>query len=141
MKKRPFGIYVLIIFQLLFVIVGLITVLDLTSLKAIQELTLDDILLSSDVWILFIPVALIIILGLWRMRRWAWFFLMIQIGFNLLFSLQEHFAGNNPSYISMLLMVMMVFYLNQRDVRQAFQSDGEVIINAEAQSLKDELLR
>ena len=57
--------------------------------------------------------------GLWTLKRWAWFLLMIQIGFDMTFGLWSYFQGE-PTYFRMLTNVIYVLYLNMRDVQQAF---------------------
>ncbi|HSD57266.1 MAG TPA: DUF2127 domain-containing protein [Methanotrichaceae archaeon] len=74
--------------------------------------------------ILFLAIALLdvsIIVGLWRMQRFAWVLIMIQTGLFMISDLWGYFHGY-PSYISMLIDVIIVFYLNQREVQRAFSS-------------------
>jgi uncharacterized membrane protein (DUF2068 family) len=74
--------------------------------------------------IVFLAVILLeasIIVGLWRMQRFAWVLIMIQVGLSMAFDLWGYFHGY-PSYASMLIDVIIVFYLNQREVQRAFSS-------------------
>ncbi len=67
--------------------------------------------------IIFIETAIVI--GLWHMQRWAWVLIMIQAGLGMASDLWGYFHGY-PSYISILINVIIVFYLNQREVQRAF---------------------
>jgi uncharacterized membrane protein (DUF2068 family) len=74
--------------------------------------------------IVFLAVILLeafIIVGLWRMQRFAWVLIMVQVGLSMTFDLWGYFHGY-PSYVSMLIDVIIVFYLNQREVQRAFSS-------------------
>jgi hypothetical protein len=63
--------------------------------------------------------GLIVAVGLLLIVRWAWplalFVLSVQLGVGLWAYYQDH-----PSFIIMVLNVASIFYLNSRDVREAF---------------------
>lgn len=121
-RRRPFGVYAIILLLLLSILSvyleevrtqggGLIggllpNGLDLTRNKAI----------STSVTVVY---ALLVI-GLLALRRWAWVAGMVLVGVGLGFNIWLYFRGN-PQYPNMLLEVVLVFYLNQRDVQQAFR--------------------
>lgn len=60
-----------------------------------------------------------IAVGLWFLQRWAWVAIMAVLGFDMALELYRYFY-DSTSYVSMLLSVIAVFYMNQHDVRQAF---------------------
>ncbi|NDJ86547.1 MAG: hypothetical protein GYB66_11720, partial [Chloroflexi bacterium] len=64
-------------------------------------------------------LGLFIAYGLFQMRYWAWIAIMLWSGTRMASNLVRYFE-NDPEYISMLRDVVIVFYLNQRDVRQIF---------------------
>jgi uncharacterized membrane protein (DUF2068 family) len=66
-----------------------------------------------------ILLQLAIGVGLWRLRRWAWFLLMIQVGVGMATDLWLYFNGNRL-YLGMLINVVTVLYLNLHEVQQAF---------------------
>ena len=68
--------------------------------------------------------SLATIIGLLAGRAWAWVLAIILSGSILAIDLGWWFSGE-PRYLSMLLNVVAVFYLNQRDVRLALR--GEVV--------------
>ena len=70
--------------------------------------------------LVILVVGLIIAIGLWRLHRWAWAGVMIWTGVNLATALYQYFHGR-PDYAAMAEGMVVVFYLNQRDVRQAFE--------------------
>jgi len=58
-------------------------------------------------------------IGLWFLQRWSWAAVMAVLGADMAIDLYGYF-NDSPAYISMLLSVVAVFYMNQREVRQAF---------------------
>jgi carbon starvation protein CstA len=61
----------------------------------------------------------IVIAGLLTKQRWAWVMTMIIIGISLLIGILEYFQ-ESPRYINMLIGVIIVFYLNERNVRRVY---------------------
>ena len=57
--------------------------------------------------------------GLLTGRRWGWVGAIILSGLSLAFALGAWWDGR-PIYLSMLINVIAVFYLNQRDVRAVY---------------------
>jgi hypothetical protein len=73
--------------------------------------------------ILGIPLSLIVlvlIVGLWRLKRWAWVGTMIFVGLGLTVGIVQYLR-DQPLYGTMLLNVFIVFYLNQRNVQDVFE--------------------
>ena len=62
---------------------------------------------------------IIFAIGLWMMLRWAWVATMLWTGVNLALGLWDYGQGD-PNYVSMLINVLIVFYLNLREVQEAF---------------------
>lgn len=62
---------------------------------------------------------LAIIIGLWFLKRWAWFLVMIELGLSMAFCLWAYFQGVQL-YGYMWLNTIMVFYLNQSEIQHAF---------------------
>ena len=118
--SRPFGLKA-IMFLLLFRLLGqgvLMALAVVAHNSGDLDLTrIEMALLAFDgfQWILM----LITLFGLWRLRRWAWYLLMTIFALSMTVDILLYFLGE-PSYSSMLLNVVMVFYVNQREVRQLF---------------------
>jgi uncharacterized membrane protein (DUF2068 family) len=64
-------------------------------------------------------ILLTIAIGLWRLQQWAWFLLMIWVGIQMFFDLMAYFYVREI-HASMLISVIIVFYINQREVKKAF---------------------
>ena len=119
--KRPFGLTAIIGLQLLNFLLALGTAFlifggalpDLPALVANGRNAFATITLVIDL------LGIFIIYGLWRYKRWAWRFLMLQTGTNLLVLLLSYFAGR-PQFLNMLVNVLIVFYLNQPELRESF---------------------
>jgi hypothetical protein len=58
-------------------------------------------------------------IGLLRMRYWGWLMAMIVQGVAMTLKLIEYSRGQ-PDYVQMFVSVFIVFYLNQRHIRQFF---------------------
>jgi hypothetical protein len=133
--KRPFGLNAIIVMQALTVLLtGALLALGGFAfyLAEIAQLP-EDITLDGNVgpYTLFIlaftfAVNLLCAVGLWRRQRWAWYLTMLQVGFFMLEDLYSYFtAAPSEDYVwTMLINVIMVFYLNQRDVQAVFQRKG-----------------
>ena len=74
-------------------------------------------------------VSVVVAFGLWRYRAWGWYGMMLLLAYWMASDAIGYFTGN-PDYGSMLLNVAMVFYLNQREVRELFDAPvtGEVSV-------------
>lgn len=120
-RKRPFGVIIIILLQLLTVI-SLVADLYFAS----PHLSIASVVGNIQVAVPPLPAVVIIayqivvIVGLWFLRRWAWFLLMVQLGLSMGGQLLLYFEGQ-PMYIYMFISVITVFYLNQREVQRAFE--------------------
>jgi hypothetical protein len=130
--RRPFGLNAIIVIQLLLVLFSA-TLLALAGLVVwlsytyAQESLLIKLDLSFDelvTLVVMFVVNLVCAVGLWRRRRWAWFLTMFQLGVFMVSDLHSYFTGAAPEAYawSMLLNVLMVFYLNQREVQTMFMA-------------------
>lgn len=120
-RRRPFGVTVIICLQVLSMLAAGLYLLAVFAMLAgyieVDEATLG---LDNIAWsMLQVLLGLFVIYGLWRLRRWAWFIIMVDLGISMSFDIYSFFYGE-PNYSSMLFNVLMVFYLNQRDVQNAF---------------------
>jgi uncharacterized membrane protein (DUF2068 family) len=115
---RPFGVTV--------IAAAMVTNAVIAAVRTyIGQSTLawDDVLRSSFYFELAGPfvggVGLIVSIGLWLLRRWAWYATMLWAGVNMAQALYAYWVGE-PQFISMALSVLIVLYMNQRDVQLAF---------------------
>lgn len=121
--ERPFGVTVLVLISLISALITLLSVLDPARLPVDlpQFLRFYSQVTPSDILnVLLVPVELFLVFGLWYLKRWAWVLYMIRLGLSMMLNLNAHFSGTDPNYLLMALDVLLVFYLNQRDVQQAF---------------------
>ncbi|MCG8350030.1 MAG: hypothetical protein MI924_19875, partial [Chloroflexales bacterium] len=77
------------------------------------------VMLLSSAYITLGIFAMVSGIGMLRMRSWAWLMAMIIQGIAMTIGLFNYFQGQ-PSYLEMLFSVIIVFYLNQRDIQRAF---------------------
>lgn len=131
--KRPLGVTlmgVLLLVQGLFLIA---LALAITNLMISSERASEQQLLVVDIatftvsdWLLAVALGMLGIfivisgIGVLRLRQWAWLVAMILQGWTLAVVLFDYFTRGTSSYFTMLLGVIIVFYLNSRGVRQTF---------------------
>ena len=121
-KSRPFGVIVVILLQLFSVISLLTDIYFATSDFSVFSIinTPQAVLLPLPAVFVAVGYQLIVIIGLWLLKRWAWFLFMIQLGVSMATQLLLYIQGT-PLYIYMFISVVTVFYMNQRDVQKAFE--------------------
>ena len=137
--RRPFGVYAIIF---LFVLFGAVAAFDIVRLRFGLPTTLlgqiaefipessslsglprlffrdADVLVAFNFAIIFVTVLTAV--GLWFRQRQAWVSAMVLIGVGLVYNIWNYLAGT-PLYLSMLLHVFSVFYLNERSVQLSFE--------------------
>jgi hypothetical protein len=69
----------------------------------------------------FAALLVLIAAGMWRLRRAAWVGTMLLVGFLMVIEL-VWYAQGAPRYHIMTLCVLIVFYLNQRQVQSLFRA-------------------
>ena len=124
MSRLPFGVKAIISLKVL----GVVSILLVAAISGMQladpELAVVEIYATIVVYTLLALLDLIAVIGLWHLARWAWTLTMLTIGFSLANLLYRYFQ-EDPFYLNMVLNVLMVFYLNQRDVQRVFRPRGE----------------
>jgi uncharacterized membrane protein (DUF2068 family) len=130
---RPFGLKAIIALQIVqafgsFVYIGLLVASDplLQAQLLDVPLTVDavaptGVLITAGLIAVVGLTRLIAAIGLWRLRQWAWLLTMVQMAVAMTIDAVAYFRGH-PSYFSMMLNVVMVFYLNQREVIERFET-------------------
>jgi hypothetical protein len=128
-RKRPFGVSVIIFMLLLYILLFCNSLLSLFKMP-FGEFTLDIFQTVNPTYtpvllILVILMGLVLIVGLFQLQRWAWVLVMVLTGLRMLFDLWGYFYGNY-SFLSMVINIIIVFYLNQREVQRAFSGRTDV---------------
>jgi hypothetical protein len=70
------------------------------------------------------PILFVIAYGLWQYKRWAWVATMAYVGIGMGSQVWGHFFGT-ADYLTMLMYILIVFYLNQSDVQSIFAEPAE----------------
>ena len=122
-RKRPFGVSVIVFMILIYLSILILVVFqslkpepNVISLWILQKLSPVQ---SQELLLIIVVFELAIAVGLWRLQRWAWLLLMIWQGCIMATDIWGRINGN-PSYLTMLINVIIVFYINQREVKKAF---------------------
>ncbi len=132
--RRPFGLYMILI---------LMTLQGLFGVFATSMLGLGLLLLPGETWselglqpfellepLALLVVVIVVVIGLWRYRAWGWYGMMLLLAYWMATDASAYFTGRPPEYGSMVLNVAMVFYLNQREVRDLFATTPNREVNA-----------
>ena len=124
--KRPFGLVAIIILQLISVLTAAL------GMYLANDGTIDVIWVQTvhtggipTFNVVAIILGLVISYGLWQLKRWAWFLVMVQLGLSMAGGLWFYTQGS-PDYYDMIIDVIAVFYLNQRDVQKAFEQQEKL---------------
>ena len=122
-RKRPFGVSVIVFMILVYLSILILVVFqslkpepNIISLWILQKLSPVQ---SQELLLIIVVFELAIAVGLWRLQRWAWLLLMIWQGCLMAIDIWGRFNGN-PSYLTMFINVIIVLYINQREVKKAF---------------------
>ena len=120
-RRRPFGIYAVILLTLINQLLTLLTYLDILPLYISALFPVGSGNRLADTYHIFNAfLALLVVVGLWRLKRWAWVLTMIIVGIDLATGLWKYMHAM-PDYLDMLINVITVFYLNQGEVQAAFE--------------------
>lgn len=120
-QSRPFGVYVVMLLMVLLLIVS-ITDLWTTNYFRLPPIVIPNI--DHEIILVVIRGAIalaiiITIIGLWRLKRWAWYATMMMFGVFLMWNILLYF-DDDPVYMNLLAGIITVFYLNLQDVQAAF---------------------
>lgn len=131
--RRPFGLYMILI---------LMTLQGLIGVFATSLLGMGLLLLPGETWagldlqlseliepLALLVVVIVVVIGLWRYRAWGWYGMMLLLAYWMATDAIGYFTGN-PEFGSMVINVAMVFYLNQREVRDLFATTPNSEVNA-----------
>jgi hypothetical protein len=133
-QRYPLGVIVVIVIAVLRCITIVTTFLGLQNDGSIISWVIGsspvpDLAPGSDLGLVakvilggILVASILVVIGLLGRRRWAWVLAIVTSGFILAIDLGWWFSSE-PRYISMLLNVIAVFYLNQRDVRLSLRGE------------------
>jgi len=121
--RRPFGLYIIAILQVTIALLLALALLGVEEgLPYLKVLIRNPFFYSWAGWMLVGFLALGI-LGLLWLKRWGWVLTMILTGVGLSLNIWNYFQGK-PNYVSLVVYLVIVFYLNQREVQAAFEFKG-----------------
>lgn len=118
-KKRPFGLFIITGLQLIeatLLILGLMG--EKSIIQYLRILVQNPIFYSWFGWVL-VAALLLAVVGLLFLKRWGWILTMILTGMGLAYAIWSYVQGD-PHYLPMVIYLVIVFYLNQRDVQAPF---------------------
>ena len=129
--RRPFGVNAIVVLLLISALLGVGSggagfALTLAGNASLLEFfpQAEPLVLGQFALVATEGIAdLVAAIGLLMMRRWAWVLVMLIVGYRMTTNLWRHFSGGSGYELEMVVDVIIVFYLNQRDVQRAF-GDG-----------------
>jgi uncharacterized membrane protein len=123
-QSRPFGVYVVILIMLLQLVASVtdLWATNFLKLPSIGLANLDNQLIAFIIHSSIAVAIIAVVIGLWRLKRWAWYATMILFGIFLMWNISLYFE-QDPTYLNLLAGIIAVFYLNLREVQAAFGTD------------------
>lgn len=109
--------------------------MEILNARDIPELLADEDVTKVEgiLYLVLGAVQMIFCIGFWRIARWAWVGIMTWQVVKMLVDITGFLAPERP-VISLMLSILIVFLLNQADVRRVFgirvQFPGAVTNNA-----------
>ena len=128
--RRPFGVNVIIFMFIIYIIFYLLAILyaEKVPLSILHiDIKIPEFKQYAAIFMTLVMAALVV--GFWRMQRWAWVSGMILVGLAMAADLWGYFHGNHY-WFSMTINILIVFYLNQRDVLREFSGKEEPEVTA-----------
>lgn len=92
----------------------------LETAQHMLPLVLFDNLISRDLLLLLAALGVLIAVALVRLHPWAWRAAITLQGLGLLAGILAY-VQDEPNYLGMLMGILLVLYLNRRDVQEAFR--------------------
>lgn len=118
-RRRPFGLWMILGLQTAIAIALALSLFGIGEIDPYLRLLFQDpIYYTSGGWIYLITLVLAII-GMVRLRRWGWVLTMVLVGVGLIIGIWSYFQGTF-NYLGMIVNIVIVFYMNQRDVQAPF---------------------
>src|SRR3954451_14611131 len=119
MRPRPFGVVVIVVFELFngitFLLATTATVPGLGEGGLVTLAGYGD--LARDSAAVIAVLAIIGAIGLWFLSKRAWVLTMVLVGVALVFGLYSWWLGE-PNFPRLLLNAIIAFYLNQPAVQE-----------------------
>lgn len=125
LPRRPFGVVLLTLLWLGYAGVAFLVVLGATRVPPagiVRPFVAFGWLEPAAA--VLAAVSLVIAIGIWFLRPWAWVLAMVAAGAGLAFDILGWMNGR-PTYVSLLFGIFIAFYLNQAAVRRRFRIGAE----------------
>ena len=128
--RRPLGVLIVAIVQLVRAVLIALQLLEIQLLPDGHPVELSfqiprpaagtlELYIAQAIGLGLIVASVAFAVGLYTGRRWGWVGAIVTSGVSLAVSIAAWWY-HDPTYAAMLLNVVAVFYLNQRDVRTFF---------------------
>ena len=120
-RTRPIGIVLLVLFQLLNVTVSMLALAGVLGPRtgSVVAVLGNDSPIVNGIVIVVAVLSLIGAVGLWRLRRFGWYTVMLLTGVGLAVQI-AFYVWATPNFINLTIFVVSAFYLNQHEVKTIF---------------------
>lgn len=139
-RKRPFGVWALIVMQSASLLATGVVLVAYVASFTVADVTIHLDATQTDIVLMTLQFILSTasIVGLVLMRRWGWYLTMLDLGISMVSDFYLYYTGD-PNYWGMFINVIVVFYLSQREVQNAFhqrkrEKSSVLPLSAEAKS-------
>ena len=120
-RTRPFGVVLLVLFQLANVAANLAAVAGVLGPRGGSLVATfgNKAPVLDDGFVVLGFLSLAGAFALWRFHRFGWYAIMLLTGFGLLLQI-AFWIWAEPNFVNMAIFVVSAFYLNQREVKEIF---------------------
>lgn len=129
MKDRPIGVSIIAVVLGIEAVLQILAALGMFGLAAAGAFTIvysGPAVIALIVGILFLIIGiieLVVTMGLWNLEGWAWTVAAIVTWIDVIFDVIGGFVGTQgwgAAFLSMIIPLLLLIYLYQSGVRQAF---------------------
>src|SRR6187549_1309386 len=121
MRRRPWGIWVVIVLQIALAITLLPWFAE--SLPAFTPA--DNVQFGREPYVVWALLNVAAAVWLWTLSRRGWVLTMVLVGIGLVANVYLWSIGQ-PTWIRMAIQAMTAFYLNSAPIRELFERRSEV---------------
>ena len=121
MRRRPWGIWVVIVLQIALAI----TLLPWFAERLPGLTPADNVAFGNELYIAWAVVNVAAALWLWTLSRRGWVLTMVLVGIGLIANLYLWSIGQ-PTWIRMAIQATTAFYLNSAPIRQLFERRRDI---------------
>ena len=120
-RTRPLGIVLLVLFQVLNLTANMLALAGVLGPRtgSLVGILGNDTPVLTYLQIGLAALSLLGALGLWLLRRFGWYLVMVLTGVGLAIQI-VFYVWATPNFINLAIFTFSAFYLNQHEVKSIF---------------------